>query len=181
MPADTARARLRELADEHYGYFTTRDMRDLGIDHGELWQIVNRGFIERRGHGVYMFPDHPAGREASFLEAVLLAGPGAYLIDTGALALAGLGLVVPQRIRVGTHRRVRINLPKRLEVVRTNHDPAEITTLNGVPTVKIRRAILDARGRVMTERLIDAADEAYENGLLNAKDRDAVKEELRRR
>ncbi len=179
MPADTARARLRGFAYEHHGYFTTRDMQALDVDHGGLWQIVDRGFIERRGHGVYRFPDYPAEREAHFLEAVLLAGPGAYLIDTGTLALARLGLVVPPRIRVGTPRRVRIDLPKRIEVVRTHHEPGEITTIEGVPTVTIRRAILDARGRVMTERLIDAAMEAYEKGLLGARDRDAVIKDLR--
>jgi predicted transcriptional regulator of viral defense system len=178
MPTATGRARLRDFAYEHQGYFTTRDMQALDVDHGELWQIVDRGFIERRGYGVYRFPDYPAVREANFLEAVLLAGPGAYLIDTGTLALAELGLVVPPRIRVGTPRRVRINLPKRVEVVRTHHDPADITTIEGVPTVTIRRAILDARGRVMTERLVDAAEEAYERGLLGRKDRDAAVREL---
>jgi predicted transcriptional regulator of viral defense system len=179
MPADTRRTRLRDFAFEHHGYFTTRDIQALGVDHGELWQIVDRGFIERRGHGVYRFPDYPAEREASFLEAVLLAGPGAYLIDTGTLALVQLGLVVPPRIRVGTPRRVRIDLPQRIELVRTHHEPADITTIEGVPTVTIRRAIRDARGRVMTERLVDAAEEAYDKGLLSARDRDAVVGELR--
>jgi predicted transcriptional regulator of viral defense system len=174
MPADTARSRLEDFAYEHHGYFTTVDMKTLHVDHGELWQIVNRGFIERCGYGVYRFPDYPAEREASFLEAVLLTGRGAYLIDTGTLALAQLGLVVPPRIRVGTPRRVRIDVPQRIEVVKTHHEPADITTIEGVPTVTIRRAILDARGRVMTERLIDAAEEAYERGLLSARDRDAV-------
>jgi hypothetical protein len=78
-----------------------------------------------------------------------------------------------------TPRRVRIGLPRRIEVVRTHHEPAEITTIEGVPTVTIRRAIVDARGRVMTERLIEAAKEAYEKGLLSGRDRDAVMKELR--
>jgi len=179
MPAETARARLRDFAFEHHGYFTTRDARALDVGYQDLWQIAKQGFIERRGREVYRFPDYPGERGAAFLEAVLLVGPDAYLIDTGTLAFTQLALVVPPRIRVGTPRRVRTALPKRIEVVRTRHEPADITTVEGVPTVTVRRAILDARGRVMTERLIDAADEAYEKGLLDRHERDAVKRVLR--
>jgi predicted transcriptional regulator of viral defense system len=179
MPAETARARLRDFAFEHHGYFTTRDARALDVGSQDLWQIAKQGFIERRGREVYRFPDYPGERAATFLEAVLLVGPDAYLIDTGTLAFVQLALVVPPRIRVGTPRRVRTALPTRIEVVRTRHEPVDVITIEGVPTVSVRRAILDARGRVMTERLIDAADEAYEKGLLDRHERDAVKRVLR--
>ena len=179
MPAETARTRLRDFAFEHHGYFTTQDARALDVGRRDLWQLAKKGFVERRGYGVYRFPDYPGEREAAFLEAVLLVGPDAYLIDTGTLALVQLALVVPSRIRVGSPRRVRATLPRRIEVVKTHHEPADITTIEGVPTVTIRRAILDARGRVMTERLIDAANEAYEKGLLGRPERDTVKRELR--
>lgn len=180
MPAVTARARLREFAFEHHGYFTAQDARALDVSRRDIWQIADQGFVERRGYQVYRFSDYPGEREAAFLEAVLLVGPDAYLIDTGTLAFLELALVVPPRIRVGTPRRVRTKLPRRVEVVKTRHDPTELTTIEGVPTVTVRRAILDARGRVMTERLTAAADEAYEKGLLDRPQRDALKKELRR-
>ena len=178
MPAETTRTRLHDFAWDHHGYFTKRDAVALGVGDMDLWQVVHQGFIERRGHGVYRFPDYPAGREAPFLEAVLLAGKGAYLIDTGTLALVQLALVVPPRIRVGTPRRVRVEVPRRVEIVKTRHSPEDITTIEGVPTVTVRRALLDARGRVMTERLVDAAEEAYDRGLLDRQGRDAVVREL---
>jgi predicted transcriptional regulator of viral defense system len=179
VPADTARARLRDFAFERHGYFTARDARALNVGRRDLWQLAQQGFVERRGYEVYRFPDYPGEREAAFLEAVLLVGPDAYLIDTGTLAFLQLALVVPPRIRVGTPRRVRTTLPRRIEVVKTRHEPADITTIDGIPTVTVRRAILDARGRVMTERLIDAANEAYEMGLLGQPERAALKKELR--
>jgi predicted transcriptional regulator of viral defense system len=181
MPAMTARARLREPAEEHYGFVTTADATALGIDHAYLRSLARQGFLEHVGHALYRFVDIPLTARTSFMEAVLLAGPGAYLIDTGTLAMEGLALVVPERIRVGTRRRVRIALPRNIELVRTDHPPKDVTEIEGVPTVTIRRAILDSVGRVMKERLIDAAQEANEKGLIGIGEMAGLIEELRRR
>ncbi|MCY7417980.1 MAG: hypothetical protein LH650_05710 [Chloroflexi bacterium] len=114
------------------------------------------------------------------MEAVLLAGPGAYLIDTGTLAMEGLALVAPRAIRVGTQRRVETKLPDRVELVRTHHPPEDITTIEGVPTVTIPRAIRDSVGHVMTERLIAAAEEANEKGLIGIGEMQRLTTELQR-
>ena len=92
-----------------------------------------------------------------------------------------LALVVPERIRVGTNRRARVTLPQHVELVRTHHAPQDITTIEGVPTVSIPRAILDSVGRVVTDRLIDAAREANEKGLIGIGEMNRLIEELRRR
>lgn len=154
-------------------------MRELGVSHGAAWQLVQRGWLEHVGHRVYRIEGHPVTTAGGFLEAVLLVGDGAYLVDTGTLSLTDLGLVVPERVRVGTPRRVRTRLPEWIEIVRDDHDPALLTTVDGVPTVAVHRAILESRGRVMTERLVDAALEAYDKGLITLRERYAVLVELR--
>lgn len=180
MPAMTARSRLRAPAEEHHGYVTTGDATRLGIDHAYLRSLARQGFLEHVGYGLYRFADIPLTDRSGFMEAVLLAGPGAYLIDTGTLAMERLALVVPERIRVGTNRRARVTLPRNVELVRTHHAPQDITAIEGVPTVSIPRAILDSVGRVMTDRLIDAAREANEKGLIGIGEMNSLIAELRR-
>jgi len=157
------------------------DATRLGIDHAYLRSMARQGFLEHVGHGLYRFPDIPWTDRTGFMEAVLLAGPGAFLIDTGTLAMERLALVVPERIRVGTKRRVRVTLPRHVELVNTHHAPVDITAIEGVPTVTIPRAILDSVGRVMTERLVDAAQDANEKGLIGIGEMNRLIEELRRR
>ena len=104
------------------------------------------------------------------MEAVLQVGPGAYLTQDAVLALHHLAFVVPKRTRVGVNRRVRTKVPNYIEVVRQDVDAREITTYEGIPATTIARALIDSRGLVMNERLIEAAKEALERGLLLNRD-----------
>lgn len=166
MLANTYRRQLHERALDRYGYVTTRDAADLGIPPVELRKLAERGGLTHVARGVFRFDDIPHTGREPFMEAVLRVGDGAFLTADAVLALHDLGLVNPRRIRVGTPNRVRAALPATVEMVRRHLEPGELTEVEGIPATTLARALLDARGLVMRERLIDAAREAVRRGLL---------------
>ena len=176
--ADTYRRRLYDRALDQYGYVTTRDAEDLEVPPVELRKIAQRGGVEHVAYGLYRFEDVPRTGRDQFMEAVLRVGPEAYLSHDAVLAFHDLGLVNPRRIRVGTSRRARPRLPDSIEVVRRRLDPQELTVYEGIPSATVARALLDCRGLVMGERLIDAAREAARRGLLRRSETDRILTEL---
>ncbi|MGZ4707242.1 MAG: type IV toxin-antitoxin system AbiEi family antitoxin domain-containing protein [Acidimicrobiales bacterium] len=176
--ADTYRRRLRDLALDQYGYVTTRDAEAVGVPAVELRKLTQRGGLDHVAYGLYRFDDIPHTGRDQYMEAVLRVGPGAYLTHDAVLALHDLSLVNPRRIRVGTPKRARPHLPDDVEVIQRRLDRADLTTFEGIPTTTMRRALLDCRGIVMQERLLDAAREAARRGLLRRDEADRVIAEI---
>ncbi len=168
--AKTYRRQMREHATDHYGYVTTDDAADLEVPAVELRKLAQRGGLEHVGYGLYRFEDVPRTGRDEFMEAVLRVGPDAFLTHDAVLALHGLGLVNPRRIRVGTPKRVRTQLPRRIEVIQRRLEPDELTVHEGIPTTTVARALVDCKGLVMADRLIDAAREAARRGLLRKRE-----------
>lgn len=168
--ATTYRRQLHERAVDQYGYVTTRDAEELDVPDWAIRQIAARGGLTKRGHGVYRFDDVPVTGHDEFMEAVLAVGDGAHLVGDAVLALHGLADVNPARIRVGTPRRARRTLPRTIEVIPLRSEPDELTTYEGIPATTLARALLDARGVVMRDRLIAAAREAAGRGLLGTRE-----------
>jgi len=175
---NTYRRRLRERALDQYGYITTRDAVDLGVPAVELRKLCQRGGIEHLAHGLYRFDDIPETQRDQFMEAVLRVGPEAFLAGDAVLALHDLALVNPSRIRVGTPRRARRRLPEFLHVEHREVAPGERTVYEGIPSTTVAQALLDCRGRVMNDRLVDAAREAARSGLLRKSEAKRVFAEL---
>lgn len=164
--ATTGRRTLHERALERYGYITTHDAAELGINLNALHAIVNRGGLTRVGHGVYRFDDVPATGREPYMEAVLAVGEDAFLVADAVLALHDLALVNPTRIRVGTRRRRYKTLPPTIEMVVTEIGDEDLTVYEAIPCTTVARALADCVGIVMTDRLLAAAHEAAERGLL---------------
>jgi hypothetical protein len=82
------------------------------------------------------------------------------------LSLHDLALANPRKIRVAATRQVRAELPPTIEARERHVDPRDLTVFEGIPTTTVARALLDARGLIMTDRLIEAAKEAMRRGLL---------------
>jgi hypothetical protein len=59
-------------------------------------------------------------------------------------------------------------------VVKRSLPVQDLTVFEAIPTVTVKRALLDCRGRVMTERLLEAADRAVAEGLVLSRDRDGL-------
>lgn len=166
MLAQTYRRRLHERALDQYGYVTTRDAAELGVPPVEVRKIAARGGLTHVARGLYRFDDIPYTGREHFMEAVLRAGEGALLTGDAVLSLHDLALVNPRRLRVAVPRQVRTNLPTTIEAHKRRVAPEDRTTYEGIPTTTVARALLDARGTVMRERLIDGAREATRRGLL---------------
>ena len=164
--AQTYRRSLLERAQDQYGYVTTRDAENLGIPAVELRKLAQRGGLRHVARGIYRFDEVPVTGHDQFMEAVLTVGPGAHLTRDAVLSLHDLGLVNPSKIRVGTDRRVRGQLPAFVDVVRVPAGTEDVTTYEGIPSATIERALLDCRGIVMGERLVEATKEAARRGLL---------------
>jgi predicted transcriptional regulator of viral defense system len=180
MPANTYRRRARELAMGQYGYFTTDEARDLGIPVVELAKLSAREQVRHVAYGLYRFDDVPVTEYDQYFEAVARVGKDAFLTGDSVLALHDLALVNPRRRRIGTTRRVRAKLPDWIDVVREEVDPDSLTTYFMIPSVTVAHAIRSCQGKVMTERLLQAVDDALAEGLVSESEGHALRRELRR-
>lgn len=163
----TYRQKLRELAFETHRVITTTQAQAVGVPAVELRKLTARGALTRVGHGVYRMDEAPAGELDEYAQAVALGGEGAILADEAVLAAHHLAQVNLRRIRVAAPRRVRAQLPRTVEVFHRIVPDDQRTSIDGVPAMTIESALLGARGRIMTERLIEAAHQARERGLLD--------------
>lgn len=161
------RQQLRELAFDTHGVVTTRSAEAAGVPAVELRKLAGRGALTRVGHGVYRMLEAPAGKLDEFAEAVALVGEGAVLADESVLAALGLAQVNLRRIRVASPRRVRARLPDTIEVVHRVMPEDQRDYIEGIPAMTLEAALLASRGRVMTERLVDAARAAAVRGLIS--------------
>lgn len=164
--ADTYRRRLHERALHQYGYVTTADASDLGVPAVEVRKLASRGGLQHVAYGLYRFDDVPSTGRDQYMEAVLRVGRDAYLTHDAVLGIHDLGLVNPRRLRVGTPHRVRRRIPEHIQVVHRHLESTDLTVYEGIPSATVARALVDCRGIVMPERLVDAGREAAARGLL---------------
>lgn len=180
MPASTYRRRLWERALDQYGYVTTADAAQLGVPAVELRKLARRGMLDHVARGLYRFPDAPTTPRDAFMEAVLWVGQDAALSHDAVLALHDLASANPRTLRVVTPHRVRKT--HRRPDVTIIHDelPAtDLTVYSRIPSTTAARALLDSRDLIMTDRLLDAADEALLQGLLLRREHEEVVAALR--
>lgn len=156
---------VREIALDHYGYVTTKDAAEAGVPAGELPKLAARGGLDNVAYGLYRVPDIPPTAYDQFAEALLRAGEGAYLHGESVLALFGLADVNPRQIKVAVRRRARPTLPAFVELTHVK-DEVRTTLYEGLEAQPVADAILECRGRIETERLLDAAKQARKEGLL---------------
>lgn len=167
---DTYRRQLHEVALDRYGYVTTADAIRVGIPPVEIRKLTNRGGITHLAYGIYRFDDIPPVPKGQYMEAVLRVGVGAHLTHDAVLAFHDLAHVMPNRTRVGTPRRCRVALPRSILLVHQRLHAQSLTSYEGVPSATVARAILDCKGLVMIDRLVDAAHEATRRGLVLRRD-----------
>lgn len=98
--AETARARLWNVAVDQCGYVTTADAQGLGIAVVELGKLHARGKLERPGYGIYRFPEFPASARDPYMLAVLWTGGRGLLSDATALEVYELCDANPDRIHM---------------------------------------------------------------------------------
>lgn len=163
-------AALMDVAVGQYGYVTTEDARAVGVAPEVLRILAHRGDADHIAHGLYRLRLVPATMRDQLMEATLWPrGMGVISHDT-ALDLWDLCDVNPGRVHVTVPAAVRIRrrAPAAYAVYRRDLTPADITRLEGIPVVTVRRAILDGMERHLTGHLIDQAiDTAQATGQLS--------------
>lgn len=174
----TYRQTVREIALDQYGYVTTRDAAEVGVPAVELRKLAARGALTNVAYGLYRLADARPTEHDQFAEALLRVGDGAYLRGDAVLALHQLALVNPRRIRVGAPRRVRAALPEFIDLHEEEMPEEDLTVYEGLRTTTVARALLDCRGQVMTERLLDATKQATAEGLLTGREYARVRRAL---
>lgn len=156
---------VREIALDHFGYVTTKEAAEAGVPAVELPKLAARGGLENVAYGLYRVPDVPPTAYDQFAEALLRVGEGAYLHGETVLALFGLADVNPRQIKVAVRRRARPKLPPFVELTHAKDD-VRTTFYEGLEAQPIADAILECRGRIENQRLLDAAKQARKEGLL---------------
>lgn len=169
---------VREIALDHYGYVTTRQAAEAGVPTVELPKLAARGGLVNVAYGLYRVPDIPPTAYDQFAEALLRVGEGAHLYGESVLALFGLADVNPRTIKVAVRRRARPKMPPYVELTQVKDD-VRTTFYEGLEAQPVADAILECRGRIETERLLNAAKHARGQGLLTAAEWQRVKKGLR--
>lgn len=167
---------LYEVAADNYGLVTVAQARELGIDKSELNRWVAQGRLDRRGRGVYKLVMYTPTEFDAYAEAVALVGDESFLLGETVLALHNLALVNPRRFSVGTPKRIRKALPP--WIVAVTVADRDTTRYEGIPSQTLAEAILDCRGRILAERLRDAAEDARQRGLITKAEYQLLKQEL---
>lgn len=169
---------VREIALDHYGYVTTKEAAEAGVPAVELPKLAARGGLENVAYGLYRMRDVPVTEYDQFAEALLRAGEGAYLHGESVLALFGLADVNPRRITVAVRKRTRPKRPLFIEFTQVKGD-VRTTFYQGLESQPVADAILECRGRIETERLREAAEQARKEGLLTTVEWRRVRKGLR--
>lgn len=172
------RSALYALAAEHHGFVTTEMARAIGVPSVEVRKLAARGGMFSIARGLYRVEGIDGGDRAPYAEAVLRVGDDAHLVGDSVLAFHDLALVNPRRIKVGTPRRVRKDLPSHIQLVHTRTDPADLTEYDGIPSVTVAAALRDSIGAVMPDRLREATERAVNEGLVRRRDATALIAEI---
>lgn len=168
---------VREIAHDNYGYVTTHAAARADVPPGELPKLAARGGLKNIAYGLYRVTDIPPTPYDQYAEALLRIGEDAYLHGESVLALHGLADVNPRHLKISVPRRARPSLPPHIEL--TEAKPGVRTVLyEGLNSQPVADALLECRGRVVTERLQAAARQARADGLLTTSEWKRVRKEL---
>lgn len=166
---------LCEMAHDNYGLITYSEAKNVCVADVELSRWVKKGWLEKRGWGVYRIAGYPVEEKSRFAEAVALCG-GGVVFGEGVLALHNLALVNPGKVTVAVMRKLRRTLPNWVEVKR-------MATVNeamyfGIPAQRLDDAIRTCRATVPRDRLLSAIAAAEKEGLLFGPELLRLKEEM---
>jgi len=166
---------IREIAEENYGIVTAAEARDISPSGVELARWVKKGWLEKRGWGVYRLARFMPSEYDRYAEAIALCSTGVVYGEC-VLALHNLALVNPGRVKVSVNSKIRRKLPDWIEIVRGG--VVSTAVYHGVPCQTLADAIIACRATVPRERLRKAIGEAEKLGLLFGSELQDVRKEF---
>lgn len=134
-------SRIARLADAQHGVVGRQQLIALGVGKGSLEKRLRMGRLHRLHSGVYVVGHRVLSREARWMAAVLLAGPGAVLSHRSAAALWRIRGTSSGAIEVTTPRKSRSCSGVRRHFAVLPGD--EVTTERGIPVTTVPRTIFD--------------------------------------
>jgi very-short-patch-repair endonuclease len=149
------------IADAQRGRVSREQLLSAGIDRAAIWRRLRSGRLDREHRNVYALPhtaDIPLAMETG---ALLACGPGAALSHHSAATLWGLrpGVARPVHVTIPAHR--GFPAPSGVKLHRSRIlTPADIRTIQGLPTTSPARTLLDVAGALPdrdVERLLSEA------------------------
>jgi predicted transcriptional regulator of viral defense system len=171
---------LAELAAENYGYLTTAEVEDAGIDPHRLLELARRGQLEHRSRALYRLPLIPPTPLDAYREATLWPrGSEGVISHATALDLYGLGDANPAKIHLTLPRthRPRREIPRQYVLHHEDLAPEEVHLFEGIPTVMPPKAIRQSR-RLGPELLRGAVEDGLRRGLLRPAEAEDLRDEL---
>lgn len=152
-----------EVATDQHGFITFEDLRTLGADPALLRQWHQRGRIERKGHGIYRFPQIPPTPEDPLMLATLWPSGRGVLSHETALEVHELCDVNPEKIHITLPPgyRPRRKGGEKYVVRRARLSDEEITWHEGIrvvtPATAIRQAIETHLPKYLLRQAIETA------------------------
>jgi predicted transcriptional regulator of viral defense system len=173
---------LAEIAADRHGLVTTEDAIAVGYARGTIDKMARRGQLERVARGIYRIPFLPGGELAAYMAAALWPqGTTGVLTHETALDLWDVSDINPAKthLTVPARHRPQREVPRNLVIHREDLDPADVTTIEGVPVVTLEKAIRQcAEAHVGLDLLEQAVRHGRERGLLRRQVADALTTEL---
>ena len=168
-----------DFAIANYGLVSTAQAADMGVARKDIGEWVKLGRLDRLGRGVYRIAHYYPTEYDQYALAVALVGEGSYIWGDSVLAMHNLALVNPLHVFVATNNRVRRTLPNWIKLVKMPKG-ARVEVFEGIPCQKLADVLREARGKILTERLQGAVEEAERKGLMKIHEIEDLRKELRR-
>lgn len=176
--ADAVAARL---AAGHDGILTTSLLLDGGLSQRRIDRLSLAGVLTRLDRGVYRHAAVPPTRRSQIRAAVLVGGPNAVASHRSAAALLGLQEVPRFRPEILT-RDVHVPRQPWLRAHRTTQlDPADVCTVDGIPTTTVPLTLLHLGSVLDAPRVVEVAQLSLIRGQVTAEALLSVLERVGRR
>lgn len=161
--------KLYQIAEQQVGLFSAKQAKTAGYSLERLADLTKRGKFERLRRGIYRLTHFPSSsRYEHIFLALLQAGPESVLSHDSVLAMNELSDVIPSGVHVIVPRSAsRAKLGLNIHTNKLLDD--EITTVGGIRTTTIERAIADAIETGMAHQLAkQAIQQAIQRDLITA-------------
>jgi very-short-patch-repair endonuclease len=157
---------LARLAAAQHGVVATRQLLAIGYSRRQAERLADKRLLHRLYRGVYAVGHTCLTARGRWMAAVLACGVEAVLSHLAGAALWEISSKPSGAIDVTApwmHRltRVRCHVARRL-------DPADQTTLDGIPVTSLNRTLLDLAELLHPQRLRSTLEAAQRRDLLNA-------------
>jgi very-short-patch-repair endonuclease len=139
MEGSNAKLRAREFSGDHGGRIGYAQLRHAGLTRGQIEVWIQNGGVIRTCPRVYAVGHLRTDLVARVWEAILYAGPGAYLTGTSGAYQRGLINYPPRAVQVATPRRCK----SQPGIVVLSSRPEARELIDGVPVAPLCELMLD--------------------------------------